>query len=103
MVAALTADLDAHVENAVSRTLADTGWFIPLSVRHRIAQAVVAVVRQQDEPDPAPVDGGDLAVPLCCCKTGQMCANCGTGRHWDCPDRDDEGHEACDDEEDDDL
>lgn len=40
------------------------------------------------ESDPAAEYGGDLAAPLCCCKRGLMCANCGTGRHFQCLDRD---------------
>ena len=50
------------------------------------------------EPDPAAVYGGDLAAPLCCCKRGSMCAACGSGEHWQCPDRDDQDDEARDDE-----
>lgn len=83
----MTADLEARIENAVSRTLAADGWHVALSVRRRVAQAVVAVIAEPD--DPAAVYGADLALPLCCCKRGLMCAGCGTGRHWDCPDRDD--------------
>jgi hypothetical protein len=86
-------DLEARIENAVSRTLAADGWHVALSVRHRIAQAVMVVINGQDEPDPAAVYGGDLAPPLCCCKRGLMCADCGTGRHRDCPDRDDQDDE----------
>ena len=60
-----------------------------------------ATTLEADEPDPAAVYGGDLVAPLCCCKRGLMCANCGTGWHWDCLDREDEDDEARDDEEDD--
>ena len=72
-----SADLEARIENAVSRTLAADGWHVALSVRHRIAQAVMAVIDEPDEPDPAAVYGGDLTPPLCCCKRGLMCAEIG--------------------------
>jgi hypothetical protein len=42
--------------------------------------------------------GDAPTAPLCCCKRGLMCAACGTGDHWQCPDRDD----TDDDEQDDD-
>lgn len=45
--------------------------------------------RIRDEPDPAAEYGGDLTAPPCCCKRGLMCGECGTGHHWQCPDRDD--------------
>lgn len=93
--------LEARVESAVSRALADVGWWVPLSVRQRAAQAAVAVVWEWEAADPAVVYGGDLAAPLCCCKRGLMCAACGTGSHWRCPDRDDQDdHETSDGEED---
>jgi hypothetical protein len=96
-------DLDARVENAMGRTLAGAGWFVPLSVRRDVAQAVLAVVREEDEPDPAEVYGDDLTPPLCCCRRGLMCGSCGTGHHWDCPDREDQDddYESSDEEEDD--
>ena len=95
------ADLEALIGNTVGRTLADAGWWVPLSVRHRVAEAVMATIREQDEPDPAAVYGGDLTAPLCCCRRGLMCAACGCGQHWQCPDRDDQDgdYEASDDEE----
>lgn len=83
-------DLEARVENAVRRTLAGAGYFVPFSVRRGVAQAVLAVVREEDEPDPAAVYGGNLTPPLCCCRRGLMCACCGTGQHWQCPDRDEQ-------------
>lgn len=44
--------LEALVENAISRTLAGTGLWVPLSVRHRAAQAAVVVVREWGESAP---------------------------------------------------
>jgi len=48
----------------------------------------------QKRPDPAAEYGGDLNAPLCCCKRGLMCGACGSGSHWQCPDRDDWDDEA---------
>jgi hypothetical protein len=55
----------------------------------RLAEILNAYDRLRDEPDPAAVYGGDLTPPLCCCKRGMECAECFTGHHWQCPDRDD--------------
>lgn len=45
----MTADLEARVENAVSRALADAGWYTPLSIRGQVAKAVMAVIAEQDD------------------------------------------------------
>lgn len=66
---------------AVRRCLAD------------ILNAYDAWREDQERPDPAAEYGGDLRAPLCCCKRGSMCAACGSGEHWQCPDRDDQGDE----------
>lgn len=71
----MTANLDALVENAVSRTLSAAGWFVPLSVRRDVAQAVLTVVREEDEPESAG----------CCAKDGIDCVSCMTGRCAECP------------------
>jgi hypothetical protein len=91
--------LEALVENTIGRTLTDNGWHVPLSVRGRVAQAVMATIRAHDGPDPAAV-GEDLSMSPCCCKRGLECGNCGTVHHWDCPDRDDEDCKAGDSEDD---
>jgi hypothetical protein len=98
----VTDRLEALIENTIGRTLTDAGWHVPLSVRGLAAQAVMATIREHDEPDPAAVYGGDLTSPLCCCKRGLMCGACGTGHHWECPDRDDGDYDAHDGEEDED-
>lgn len=48
-----------------------------------------ATAEDDGRPDPAAEYGGDLTAPLCCCKRGLMCGACGSGSHWQCPDRDD--------------
>lgn len=54
------------------------------------------------EMDPAAVCSGDLSAPLCCCKRGLTCGACGTGHHWECPDREDADYDARDDEDEED-
>lgn len=59
-------------------------------VRRCLADILNAYDELRERPDPAAEYGGDLTAPLCCCKRGSMCAACGTGEHWQCPDRDDQ-------------
>src|ERR1700753_3257955 len=59
----------------------------------RLAMILNAYDEMRDRPDPAVEYGGDLTPPLCCGKRGSMCASCGTGHHWQCPDRDDSDDE----------
>lgn len=71
------------------------------AVRSCLADILNAYDEMRERPDPAAEYGGDLTAPLCCCKRGLMCGACGTGRHWQCPDRDDWDDEAGDDERED--
>lgn len=73
-------DLEARVENAISRTLADVGRWVPLSVRRCAAQAAVAVVREWDEAGDGPEVTG------CCARDGIDCVSCMTGRCFECLD-----------------
>ena len=59
------------------------------TVRRCLADLLNAYDQLRDRPDPAAEYGDNLTAPLCCCKRGSMCAACGTGNHWQCPDRDD--------------
>lgn len=90
----MTADLEARVENAVSRALADAGWYTPLSIRGQVAKAVMAVIEGQ---------GGEPRGTGCCKDDGIDCVSCMTGRCTECrecvhyddsrDDRDDEEEE----------
>ena len=92
-------EVDAWTKAMAARTV--NGWDFtsvgpgPDFPRLRLRSLRVLVEHaQRDEPDPAAAYGGDLTAPLCCCKAGSMCAACGTGRHWDCSDRDDWADDA---------
>ena len=74
--------------------------FPPL--RLRSLRVLAETVLAGGELDPAAVYGGNLAAPLCCCRRGLMCAGCGTGHHWECPDREDTDYDARNDEDEED-
>jgi hypothetical protein len=82
--------LKGHSEAGITMTRAE--------MDRRILLRMLDDALNGPESDPAAEYGGDLTPPLCCCKRGAMCASCGTGRHWGCPDRDDPDYEDQDDE-----
>lgn len=89
----MTADLEARIENAISRTLAGHGWFVPLSVRHLCALAVGEFVRECETEDEDHSTG-------CCARDGIDCPSCMTGRHSECSEcvhYDDSGRDDDDD------
>lgn len=71
-------DLEARVENAIGRALADVGDWVPLSVRHNAALAAAAVVREWNDAGEEPEATG------CCARDGIDCVSCMTGRHHEC-------------------
>lgn len=83
----LPLELVAILDTQCGKTHSPTGV-----VRRCLANILNAYDQMRDTldgPDPEDEYGGDLTPPLCCCRRGLMCASCGTGHHWDCPDRDD--------------